>query len=81
MSRYVKRISHDEELAWGFDHAVGYYMQLFDSRKQSEENDEGIVFDKDQMFSKMSNSEFLELLKKYNCPDTHIQCVAMDLPF
>ena len=73
MSRYIIR-SGSKKVAYGFDHAVGYFYQEFNA-------DGECVVDRDSLFSGLSNSEFAELLKKNGAKSQHIHCAVLDLPF
>ena len=62
------------DVAYGFDHVLGYFYQVFDV------NDEPVV-DRTSRFSKMPRIEFMEFLEKICAPAKHINKVALDLPF
>jgi len=74
MSRHVE----DAVIAYGFDHAEGYYFQLY--KVNSEDEVEQFIIDESSLLTKMSNARMLELMEKYKLPKAHIQKVAMDLP-
>ena len=78
MSRHVIEKS-DQLIAYGFDHAEGYFFQLMDVDPKTKEIEE-FVIDESSLLTKMSNGKMLELMTKYNLPQSHIQRVAMDLP-
>ena len=41
---------------------------------------EQYVIDESSLLTKMSNGKMVELMVKYNLPESHIQKVVMDLP-
>ena len=81
MSRYVKKVNDKVTIAYGWDHAIGYFFQKFNDDLISDENEEGIEIDEDSLFHKLSNSKFVEYLMKYECKQEHINAVLMDLEF
>jgi len=78
MSRYVKQLESGKEVAWGFDAAVGYFLQVFDV--PDEDGEDILLIDESSMFTKMSNGKMLELMNVYELPESHIEMVASDLP-
>ena len=74
MSRHIE----DLVVAYGFDHAEGYYFQLY--KVNSKDEIEQFIIDESSLLTKMSNGRMIELMKKYKLPESHIQKVAMDLP-
>lgn len=78
MSRHVIEKS-DQAIAYGFDHAEGYFFQLMEIDPKTNEIEQFII-DESSLMTKMSNGKMLELMTKYNLPYSHIQRVAMDLP-
>lgn len=78
MSRHVIEKS-DQVIAYGFDHAEGYFFQLMDIDPKTKEIEQ-FVIDESNLLTKMSNGKMLELMTKYNLPKAHIQKVVMDLP-
>ncbi len=74
MSRHIE----DLVVAYGFDHAEGYYFQLY--KINSDDEVEQFIIDESSLLTKMSNARMLDLMTKYKLPESHIQKVAMDLP-
>lgn len=85
MSRYhlpIPQFEHDNTvfeatLAYGFDHAAGYFYQIYAV-------DEAIpVESKDSFFDGLSRGELLERLDALEIvlPDAHRAAIALDLPF
>lgn len=81
MSRYVKKIDDEIDIVYGFDHALGYFIQKFNKKLISERNEEGVEYDKSSMFDRMTNSEFTGHLTEFKCNPEHIARAAMDLDF
>lgn len=80
MSRYVVDLGDNKEFVYGWDHVLGYFYELWDN-SLGEEDYEKIVDDKSYFFNKLSKSEMMEAMKKYNARKEHLEKMAMDLPF
>lgn len=80
MSRYTIKLEEQKEFVYGFDHAIGYFYEVWDY-KRGKEDHECIVEDKSYMFNKLSKSEMIEMMKNYKANPKHIDLFAMDLPF
>ena len=65
--RIVKIVDENITVAYGLDHALGYFIQVFDKRQITDNNDEGIVIDEDYLFDFLTKDKFEFYLKKYNC--------------
>ena len=85
MSRYhlpIPQFEHDNTiveatLAYDFDHAAGYFYQIYAI-------DEAVpVESKDSFFDGLSRGELLERFDTLMImlPDTHRAAIALDLPF
>jgi len=65
------------EVAYGYDHVVGYFFQVF---AQGE-----FVMGKDSMFDGLSHAQFLTELERlavlHLMPAEHRQAIVLDLPF
>jgi hypothetical protein len=80
MSRYVVDLGENKEFVYGFDHALGYFYELWDN-SLGEEDYEKLVEDKSYFFIKLSKGDMFETMKKYHARKEHLERVAMDLPF
>ena len=80
MSRYVVPQEDGKSVAYGFDHATGYFFQVFAAEKD-EDGEDILLVDEDSMFTEMSNAKMLSLMTSYNLPEVHCQAVALDIPF
>jgi len=78
MSRYVKELENGKEVAYGFDHVLGYFLQVFDV--PDEDGKDILLIDESSMLTKMSNGKMIELMDVYRLPESHIEMVASDLP-
>ena len=78
MSRYTKDLKDGRYLAYGFDHALGYFFDLFGipDEKGSAEH----LIEETSLFTKMSNGKMLELMDTFDLPESHIEMVSMDKP-
>ena len=80
MSRYVVDLGENKEFVYGFDHALGYFYELWDN-SLGDEDYERIIVDKSYFMNKLSKSEMMEMMRKYNARSIHLERMAMDLPF
>ncbi len=81
MSRYNSRmhgVTSDVkvDLNWGFDHALGYWYDIIETR-----DGEDTVIEEWHSGMGGSRSKMLEFLIKYNCPEKHRSMVALDMQF
>ena len=78
MSRYTKDLDNERYIAYGWDHALGYFFDLFGAP-----NDDDIretFIEESSLFTKMNNGKMLELMDTFDLPESHIEMVAMDKP-
>ena len=80
MSRYVVKLEEQKEFVYGWDHALGYFYEVWDNSLGDEEAD-CIVEDKNSLFNKMSKGQMVETMEKYGAKVEHIKKAALDLPF
>lgn len=65
MSRKVKK-NELYEIAYGFDHAVGIFLQVFENAKRNDDN-EGLILDVDEWSNtSLTIEEIVEIAKKYD---------------
>jgi len=77
MSRYLKKEQDGSTVAYGFDRALGYFIDVF-----GPEDEEGIsqmIVEESSLLSGMSNGKMIELMQEYQLPEAHINLVALDL--
>lgn len=65
--RIIKNFDSNITVAYGVDHAVGYFIQVFDKTAITDTNEEGITLDEDYLFDKLTIEKFTYFLKKYDC--------------
>jgi len=78
MSRYVKQLDNGKHIAYGFDIALGYFIDVFDV--PDEDGEERLLLEESSVLTKMGNGKMIELMSLYNLPESHIEQVASDLP-
>jgi len=93
MSRYSSTVINPEgtllELSWGFDHALGYWYDIFDRDKGTEEHEQLVeswsstlgFLPKQPGRTSNSRSVILEFLIKYDLSEEHRGAVGSDYPF
>ena len=79
MSRHVKTLKNGLIVAYGLDHALGYFIDVTEPSTEPGKEDIVIV-NKSSLFNKMSNTEMVKLMVKYKCEPAHVDLVMMDLP-
>jgi hypothetical protein len=77
MSRYIKKIDEHVEVAYGFDHAFGYFYDVYDNRKP--EKDE--IIESGSSLYGMNNLVIAEKLMGLGVDKKHTDCIFLDLPF
>lgn len=77
MSRYTKELENGNTVAFGFDSALGYFIDEFGPDNDGED---ALVLSESSLLTGMGNGKMVELMKKYELPEAHIERVVMDLP-
>ena len=78
MSRYTKQLEDGRSVTYGYDRALGYFIDVFgipDEQGVSES-----LIEESSFLTKMSNGKMIELMDLFALPESHIEQVAMDLP-
>ena len=78
MSRYSKELENGKRIAYGFDHVLGYFFDVFDV--PDKDGEEHLLIEESSKLTGMSNGKMIELMDVYKLPESHIEQVAMDLP-
>jgi hypothetical protein len=78
MSRYTKELEDSRIVVYGYDHALGYFIDLLGVADEQGERE--LLIEESSMLSKMSNGKMIELMDTFKLPESHIELVAMDLP-
>ena len=77
MSRYVKKEQDGSTVAYGFDKALGYFIDVFGH--EDAEGKRTMIIEESSLLSGMSNAKMVELMEKYQLPEAHINLVLLDL--
>ena len=80
MSRFTVKLEAQKEFVYGFDHALGYFYELWDHSLGDDESD-CLLEDKSYLFNRISKIEMSEIMVKYKANKIHIERVLLDLPF
>lgn len=83
MSRYTKHfIENNREylLAHGFDHASGYFLQVFDLTAEQHWGKEVLIVDMDSVFGTYDKEVAMDLLTKHGQSDA-LHRVMLDLQY
>ena len=78
MSRYTKKLEDGRTVAYGYDHALGYFIDVWGIP-----DDQGVsesLVEESSVLTRMSNGKMIELMDMFELPESHIEQVAMDLP-
>lgn len=78
MSRYTKTMEDGRTVAYGYDHALGYFIDVWGI--PDEEGVSESLIEESSFLTNMSNGKMLELMDMFQLPESHIELVAMDLP-
>ena len=79
MSRYTKTLTNGNTCVYGFDHAIGYFFDVI-AEDDNDDGEEILLIEESSMFTNLSNGGMMKLMKEYDCPNEHIEYVAMDFP-
>tara|TARA_R110000803_G_scaffold24573_2_gene59170 strand:+ start:376 stop:615 length:240 start_codon:yes stop_codon:yes gene_type:complete len=79
MSRFTKRLEEGVTVAYGYDKALGYFIDVF-KRSEDPKTEDEIILEKCNMFGS-SNGDILEVMEKYEANPDHIRAVGLDLKF
>ena len=80
MSRYTIKTGKNKEFVYGFDHALGYFYQLWDYN-MGIEDEECLIKDKSQLLEHLPKEELLILMEEYGAAKEHLYALSLDLPF
>jgi hypothetical protein len=83
MSQYTIRPTNTVTVQYGFDRIIGYFLTVFDSTQETEDNDQGITREEDRFTGFKGADLGSVLMSEYGMPATHPHVVAsmLDLPF
>jgi|TARA_R110000822_G_C15027761_1_gene463870 hypothetical protein len=83
MSRYNSRmhgVKTDNlyvDISWGFDHVLGYWYDIIETK----DGEETIIEEWSTKLNGGSRGKMLEFLIKYNLSEEHRSMVALDMEF
>jgi len=77
MSRYTKDLEDGRLVTYGFDNALGYFLDVFST--PDEKGIRKLLIEESSLLTKMSNGKMLELMEDYDLNESHRDKVAMDL--
>jgi hypothetical protein len=80
MSRYIVKLEGQKEFIYGWDHALGYFYELWDN-SISDKEELCLLTERCSVFDKVTTVEMLEQMEKYGAKESHRELVAVDLPF
>lgn len=80
MSRYIVKLEGQKEFIYGFDHALGYFYELWDN-SISEQEELCLLTERCSLFDNVTKNEMIEQMEKYGAKKSHTELVAADLPF
>ena len=78
MSRYIKHLDNGKVVAYGHDHVLGYFIDVFDGT--DEDGDDILIVEKSSLTGN-SNGDILEAMEHYEIRNDHCSSVALDLTF
>jgi hypothetical protein len=81
MSRYVVDLGENKEFVYGWDHALGYFYELWDNSLEGDEDELRIIKDESYFLTKLSKGDMVEAMEKYKADKSHITKMSLDLPF
>lgn len=73
MSRYTATHKNGHEVAYGLDHACGWFYQEFNDDRET------LAKDLDSMFTDLKGWELTKLLEQTDAPASHIRNPSLDL--
>lgn len=80
MSRYIKELTEEKYIAYGYDNFEGYFFQLIEGQ-DGRTGEDKITIDESSFLTQISKGKMVELMEEYNLPKEHISHVALDLPY
>ena len=82
MSRFTKTMNDGKIVAYGFDHAIGYFIDVFEPAVLVDEllMEEEVVLEKCSRFGS-SNGDILQIMEEYGVDKDHCRAVVLDLEF
>lgn len=79
MSRYIIK-KDSKQLAYGFDHALGYFYDITDLN-EPEDSKEHLIESKSVFINGLTRNQFAGVLEQWGARETHMMALALDQPF
>lgn len=76
MSRYTKKLDTGNTIVYGWDHALGYFYDVWENYGTKEEK---CIKERCSLFG-MSKGELLEAISEIKANPDFMQALALDLP-
>jgi len=76
MSRYTKKLESGNTIVYGWDHALGYFYDVWENYGTK---DEKCLKERCSLFG-MSKSELLDAISEIKANPNFMQALALDLP-
>ena len=80
MSRYTVKFEESKEFVYGWDHALGYFYEVWDYSNGKEEHEQ-IIEDKSYFFNKLKKEDMIFKMVSFGARKEHIKNVVLDVPF
>lgn len=77
MSRYHKKIDENKNLFYGYDHALGYWYEIWDNKNE----EESPIEEGDQKLNPISKKEIMNVLEEHDVNLDHVNSILFNLPF
>jgi hypothetical protein len=78
MSRFIIK-KDNKQLAYGFDHALGYFYDITDL-EEPEDSKNHLIESKSSFINGLNRGKFAEVLQQWGARETHLMAVALDQP-
>jgi hypothetical protein len=80
MSRYIVKLEGQKEFIYGWDHALGYFYELWDN-SISDKEELCLLAERCSVFDGVTECEMIEQMEKYGAEKSHRELAAIGLPF
>jgi hypothetical protein len=82
MSQYNVHLKPNKHIQYGYDHAIFYFITVYDSDAVTDTNDQGVILDKNR-FTGLNGQDLAEYLMQlcgYKSDHPHVIKCMLDLP-
>ena len=77
MSRHIKQLTNGHIVAYGYDHALGYFIDEYQRAQNSEEEDH-FLLEESTKLTGMTDEQMVEYMQKYDLPQVDINRVLQN---